>query len=110
MNFHEYQKLASRTEKELPTILLRVNHAALGLSSETGELNGTIKRAIVYGQVLDVSNVEEELGDILWYMALLCNALNLNMSVIAMDNIIKLQKRYPEKYNDTLAEERLDKK
>lgn len=108
MTFDEYQVLAKRTEKLLQ-YADRINHAMLGLASEVGELAGTVKKWHAYNQELDVKNIQEELGDILWYMALLCNVKGLSFSEIAQMNVEKLAKRYPEKYDDVLAVARLDK-
>ena len=105
---NEYQKQAVRTAK-------RVNqdfdlmHAALGLSGEAGEFSDAIKRHLVYGKPLDRTNAFEELGDILWYVALACESLGVDMSEIAKLNLDKLRIRYPEEYSDSLASKRLDK-
>ena len=67
------------------------------------------KKISVYGQELDCENAVEELGDLLWYVALGCESLGVSMADVAQQNIDKLKKRYPEKYTDFHAEERLDK-
>lgn len=108
ITFDEYQVLAERSEKRLQ-YADRINHAMLGLASEVGELAGTVKKWHAYNQELDVRNIQEELGDILWYMALLCNIKGLSFGEIAQDNLAKLAKRYPERYTDALALARLDK-
>jgi NTP pyrophosphatase (non-canonical NTP hydrolase) len=109
MQFNEYQELASRTEKVL-TKFERVVHAQLGTSSESGEIADAIKKHYIYGKELDVANIKEEVGDMMWYLALFANALDFTLEDAAKENIEKLRKRYPEKYTDQLAVERLDKK
>ena len=84
-------------------------HAALGLSGEAGEFSDCAKKYLGYGQELDCENAVEELGDLLWYVALGCESLGVSMADVAQQNIDKLKKRYPEKYTDFHAEERLDK-
>ena len=84
-------------------------HAALGLTGEAGEFADCIKKHWAYGQKLDAQNAIEELGDLLWYVALACDALNVSMDEVAARNIGKLRKRYPEKYQDELAAMRADK-
>jgi NTP pyrophosphatase (non-canonical NTP hydrolase) len=64
---------------------------------------------LIYGKKLDVANVKEEIGDIMWYIALLCRTLEFDLDEILEENIAKLQKRYPEKYTDHHAVTRLDK-
>jgi NTP pyrophosphatase (non-canonical NTP hydrolase) len=106
--FNEYQKLAIRTAKQ-QNQEYDLMHSAFGLSGEAGEFADAVKKCLVYGKPLDKANAFEELGDILWYVALACETLGVDMSEIAQQNISKLKLRYPEKYSDALAIERLDK-
>lgn len=108
MDFHQYQELANRTAKPM-TMQGNLLHAALGLSGEVGEFVDTVKKEFVYRQPLDTDNLAEELGDILWFVALAAQTLRLNMGDIASANIDKLAKRYPETYTDHHAAERADK-
>ena len=108
MDFPIYQLQAMRTAKPMePADDLM--HAALGLAGEAGEFCDAIKKHLVYGRELDRENAIEELGDVLWFVALGCTALGVSMSDVAQGNIDKLRKRYPEKYDDELAYRRLDK-
>ena len=108
MNLHHYQTLAARTEKPLdkPAAL---QHGCLGLATEVGELTDAVKKHVIYGKELDVCNLQEEIGDILWYLAVVANNAGISMSAAAGQNIEKLQQRYPEKYSDADALERKDK-
>lgn len=106
--FATYQQLAMRTAKPMePADDLM--HAAFGLAGEAGEFADCIKKHLVYGQPLDNVNAAEELGDLLWYVALGCHALGLDMASIAAQNIDKLRRRYPSQYQDELAAFRADK-
>lgn len=106
--FLTYQQLALRTAKPMDAQddLL---HAALGLTGEAGEFADCIKKHWAYSQDMDAENALEELGDLLWYIALACNALGVGMDHVAAMNIEKLRKRYPGKYQDDLAAFRADK-
>lgn len=84
-------------------------HATLGIAGESGELVDAIKKHVIYNKPLDIENVREEVGDIMWYIALLCRTLDFKLGDIFQENIDKLAKRYPEKYSDELAVKRLDK-
>ena len=108
MNFKEYQDNAIKTAKA-GDFKFNLTHAAMGLAGEAGEFTDCIKKYAIYGQSLDSINAAEELGDVLWFVALACNTLGISMEFIADQNIAKLQKRYPEKYSDQHAELRLDK-
>jgi NTP pyrophosphatase (non-canonical NTP hydrolase) len=107
-NLNNYQQLADRTAKH-QDFNFDLTHAVFGLAGEVGELTDTVKKHLIYGKPLDRENLAEELGDILWFTALACTTLGISLSDIASANISKLEKRYPEKYTDELAGQRLDK-
>ena len=108
MDFDIYQMQALRTAKPMEP-LDDLLHAALGLTGEAGEFADAVKKHAIYDQPLNLENAEEELGDLLWYVALGCHALGVSMKDIAQRNINKLRVRYPEKYDDELALIRMDK-
>lgn len=62
-----------------------------------------------YGKPLDVENLKEEIGDALWYLAILCRGLNVDLGDMGAQVIEKLKKRYPDKYTDEAAQARADK-
>lgn len=73
-------------------------HAGLGLASEAGEFIDVLKKRHAYGKPLDIVNLREEVGDILWYCALAARGLGTTLEEIAETNILKLQTRYPAKF------------
>jgi NTP pyrophosphatase (non-canonical NTP hydrolase) len=101
--YRPYDVHDSRSEDRLQPI--RVNHAIIGMTGEIGELAGALERWIYYGQPMDLTNLKEEIGDVLWYLALLCNATGLDLSEVMEANLRKLAVRYPERYNRELAVE-----
>lgn len=109
MNFEQYQDAAKRTLKRGESQQFDLNHMALGVAGEAGELVDCIKKHTVYGKKMDFDNLAEEIGDALWYLANICNIMTWSLEDMARENISKLQKRYPEKYTDELASARLDK-
>lgn len=84
-------------------------HAIIGLCTEAGELQDAYKKHIFYGRPLDTINIREEIGDIAWYLAFLCNEHGWSLSQIMADNIAKLKARYPDKFTESDAIERKDK-
>jgi NTP pyrophosphatase (non-canonical NTP hydrolase) len=106
--FDLFQEHAMRTAKEIGDVE-DILHATLGIGSEAGELQSSVKGWLAYGKDLDVKNIIEEMGDILWYIALMCKRLNIPMQHVAIENIAKLYARYPEKYTDEDAIARADK-
>jgi len=108
-----YVALATRTESVIdslptkdPQKLFRLLHGAMGLCTEAGEFQDALKKALFYKQPLDLTNLGEELGDVLWYCGILCDALGLSMNSVLQKNIAKLEKRYPEKFSPERALER----
>jgi len=109
MDAKEYVKLATKTEScNWPEIndrtcnqfQLRTLHGVVGIQTEAGELMDAIKKFIFYGKDLDLVNMKEELGDLFWYIALLCDNLNLTFEEIWETNIEKLKARYGDKFNE----------
>lgn len=108
MELKQYQALAMRTAKQLSRQENLV-HAALGVTSEAGELATAVKAHVIYGKELDRSNAMEELGDLMWFVSLMAETLEVSLEDIAQLNIAKLQLRYPNKYSDMDALARADK-
>lgn len=92
MNFNEYQKLALRTANKDKDLVI---NAALGLAGESGEVADLIKKHLFQGHELNKEKIVDELGDILWYIAIMAEGLGVEMEVIPTHNIDKLRKRYP---------------
>lgn len=109
-------KAASRMESLLPVdpnspdslhfMPVRINHAIVGLAGEVGELAQLLERWVYYGQSLSVPDVEEEVGDCLWYIALLCTAVGIPMERAMESNIAKLKARFPHKFTEEAAANR----
>lgn len=85
---------------------IRLLHAAIGLATEAGEIQDQLKKAIFYGKTLDKVNLEEELGDLFWYIAIMSDALGVSFESIMDKNIAKLKARYGDKFSETAALER----
>lgn len=108
MNFLDFQLACRRTAKDEPHIE-KMSHALEGLISEVGEIADAIKRCKRYGFALDVENIREEVGDVLYYLSMMCDSTDSSLNQCAIDNVAKLSKRYPEKFSEHHAAARLDK-
>lgn len=73
-----------------------LNVGALGLAGEAGEVIDLIKKHLFHGKPLDRDKAIEELGDVLWYVQCVAEALDVGISEIAQKNAEKLRKRYPK--------------
>ena len=72
--------------------------AALGLTAESGEFTEVVKKIILQGKPYNEDNVfhmKRELGDICWYLAQACMALDTTFDEIIEMNVDKLKARYP---------------
>ncbi len=95
MHFDDYQMAARRTA--IYAERHRVTYPALGLASEAGEVAGKVKKVLrdrgdAFGRE-EIAALRDELGDVLWYVAVLAADLGLSLDEIAARNLAKLQSR-----------------
>ena len=97
----DYAALLTRMNKlelEDDCNLSQLLTAALGLTAESGEFTEIVKKIILQGKPYNEDNVfhmKRELGDICWYIAQACMALDTTFDEIIEMNVDKLKKRYP---------------
>ena len=65
----------------------------LGLTGESGEVADIIKKYVGHGHPLDRTSLIKELGDVLWYIAAIADAVEVPFEVIAQQNLEKLRNR-----------------
>ena len=91
-----YEKLAGETaifpkEKAL-------EYLALGLTSEAGEVAGKVKKLIRDGEDVEGFEVKKlaiasEIGDVLWYCAMMAQEVGVPLNDILQENLRKLHSR-----------------
>ena len=72
--------------------------AAFGLTAEAGEFTEVVKKIILQGKPYNEENIfhmKRELGDICWYLAQACMALDTTFDEVIEMNVDKLKERYP---------------
>ena len=125
MTGNEYQKLASRTndgkasnrlwdklekldffESGMANDIGGVLNACLGLAGEVGELNDMIKKWVFHEKELDETHLKKELGDVMWYVAMMCQSMGWELDDVLQMNIEKLIARYPEGFDVDRANHR----
>ena len=123
MTINEYQHLAMRTNDEQgtdrllqrikqdttftnPDIIGELLNGALGLTGEAGEVADEIKKYIFHNHDLNRDAICKELGDVMWYIALICTALNISLEYVMSQNINKLMERYPEGFSSEASKHR----
>jgi NTP pyrophosphatase (non-canonical NTP hydrolase) len=107
-----YIEQANRTmSSDVPAITSRFNtkrdvnllHAAIGCVTESGEMLDALKKYLFYGKPVDVANMREEAGDLMWYLALLFHEMGWTFEGVGEINIQKLAARYPAKFSEYQA-------
>ncbi len=84
LSISAYVSLALRTEKPL-NAFERLVHGCMGLITEIGEVTTELKRMAIYEKPLDDSrkaHILEELGDVMWYCAIILDALDANLQYL----------------------------
>lgn len=104
---HEYDmKFSSEQSNKESVDIGGIFNACLGLSGEVGEFNDMIKKWVFHEKNLDMEHAKKEAGDILWYIAMLCESFGWNMGEIMQMNVDKLKARYPEGFDVERANHR----
>ena len=96
-DYAELLRRLSELEVEADCDIPHLLTAALGLAAESGEFTEVVKKIILQGKPYNEDNVfhmKRELGDICWYIAQACMALDTFDEIIEM-NVEKLKPRYP---------------
>ena len=89
----------------------RLLTAGVGLNAEAGEFLEIVKKMIFQGKPWDKANKEHlivELGDVIWYAANACMALDISFEEVVARNVTKLEKRYPGGQFDVYYSEHRD--
>lgn len=81
-------------------------NGCLGLAGEAGETLDIVKKWVFHGKEIDIDHFEKELGDVMWYMAMICQSTGLQLEIVMEKNIEKLKKRYPDGFDTQRANNR----
>ena len=76
----------------------RLTTSGVGLAAESGEFLEIVKKMVFQGKPWSDANREHlliELGDVMWYVAQACMALDVDFEEVLEMNVKKLEKRYP---------------
>jgi NTP pyrophosphatase (non-canonical NTP hydrolase) len=76
----------------------RLLTAAVGACAEAGEFTEIVKKIVFQGKPVNEENMfhmKRELGDIMWYIAQACMALDVSIDEVIAMNVDKLKARYP---------------
>jgi len=96
MTLDEYQRDALRTLNASLSADERLLDAAAGLAEEAGEVLGLVRKRIFQQRESSVERFTEELGDVLWCLAVTADALGISLESLARANVEKLARRHPD--------------
>lgn len=99
MTEQEYMNEVLRTYAGADTTTDKLTLSALGLAGESGEVADSVKKLLYQGHRLDHMHMVKELGDVLWYLVLACNALDCTLEDVMNVNVAKLHERYPDGFD-----------
>ena len=126
MTGNEYQDLAMRTfdgearkrldapigvynvdpqqlgEIDIPALI----NGVLGLTGEAGEVSDLVKKGIFNEKGLDMDHIKKEVGDVCWYLALICKACCFDLDSVLETNVEKLKNYYPDGFDVERANHR----
>ena len=98
LNLSQYQELTKRTAPNYKDKNQALTNWGLGVAGEAGDLAGCIKKTLFHDNDQSVGT-RENIGDTMWYLAMICNTMDWKLEDILQENIDKLEKRYPEGFN-----------
>ena len=95
-DYSAFDKRTYELTKDIP--VERLLTAALGICAEGGEFTEVVKKIVFQGKPVNGENIfhmKRELGDICWYLAQACMALDTTFDEVIEMNVEKLKARYP---------------
>ncbi|HLB66697.1 MAG TPA: nucleoside triphosphate pyrophosphohydrolase family protein [Candidatus Saccharimonadales bacterium] len=97
MNFNDYQKKALTTAIKHPDPLMDKTIWAMGIVGEAGEVIEKWKKIVAYKDAKitrsDLEELKKELGDVVWYVAVMADSLGLSFEEVMQLNVKKLADR-----------------
>jgi len=94
VNIREYQEACKRTAKRGESEKLEICNWVLGLAGEAGDVASCVKKTIFHENKNMLDGVRENIGDMMWYVAMICNFYGWSLDDILGENLGKLRERY----------------
>jgi NTP pyrophosphatase (non-canonical NTP hydrolase) len=99
MDFDSYQQSALRTTNPSLDPRDRLLDASAGLAEEAAEVLGLVRKRVFQNREVDPARLTEELGDVLWCLAVTADSLGISLSDVARANQAKLAARHPNGFS-----------
>lgn len=99
MTLEQYMQEVLRTYAGGDGAVHQLTLGVFGLAGESGEVVDSVKKWLYQGHTIDESHLAEELGDVLWYLALMSYAIGYDLQDVIDLNVQKLRARYPDGFD-----------
>ena len=106
MDWEVYLMNSARTINQELSTEQQISNAIFGLHGELGEVTDLIKKHLYQGHTISKDRLDEEIGDVMFYLAWLCRLYEVDLEKVLYQNFIKLYKRYPEGFDVVKSVER----
>ena len=94
LNLDDYQKFCRQTARKFKNKKMEILIWGLGIAGEAGDVASCIKKTIAHKNN-QKAGLRENIGDTLWYAAMICNFFGWDFQEVLEENLKKLEKRYP---------------
>ena len=104
LKLSDYQKMCKKTAGLSDGVDMKMKEImtwGLGIAGEAGDVAGCIKKTYSHGKDDHIAGIRENLGDTMWYIAMICNFYGWDWGEVLKENIEKLAKRYPKGFFTT---------
>ena len=109
MDLKTYQKACRLTAKKFKSGDLEIATWGLGVAGEAGDVASCIKKYYAHQNKEVKDGIRENIGDTLWYTAMICNFFGWQLSDVLNENHKKLLARYPKGFTLKKAQRKMIK-
>ena len=99
MELGEYQEACKRTSKKFASPETEIATWGLGIAGEAGDVASCIKKTFAHKNDAVLAGMKENIGDMMWYAAMICNFFGWKLADCLQENINKLKERYPNGFS-----------
>ena len=96
MELDEYQEACKRTSKKFASSETEIATWGLGIAGEAGDVASCIKKTFVQKNEFVKDGIKGNIGDMIWYAAMICSCFGWKLSDCLRKNVDKLKARYPD--------------
>jgi len=99
LGLNEYQEACKRTSKKFASPETEIATWGLGIAGEAGDVASCIKKTFAHKNDSVKDGIKENIGDMMWYAAMICNFFGWGLEDCLQGNVNKLKVRYPDGFS-----------